>query len=129
MIVGEINANIICPKCGSGFNYSALSTHTKLDTVYKDHLKNYLDNCAHCGKAKLVIKDVKCTLKQNLPKHVYMIKWECKKCGTKWIQTEYMSKDQLGSDRILNKFKSSLVCPHMACGSTDKSLLGILRKK
>jgi transcription elongation factor Elf1 len=129
MIVEEVSASIVCSKCGYGFDYSALAIHSKLEDVYNDYLKAHLDDCVRCNKGKLVLKNVKCILKRNMPKHIYNIKWECGECGTKWIQREFISRDQLVNGDALRTFRSSIVCPSTSCTSTDKRLIGMSKEK
>jgi ribosomal protein L37AE/L43A len=129
MIVEEISASIVCSKCDYGFTYSALMTHTKLENVYKDHLKSNLDVCVRCNKGRLTIKDVKCILKCKSPKYIHAITWQCEKCNTKWVQKEYMSRDELLKGNLIKKYKESVVCPRITCASTDKRLIGMSKGK
>ena len=125
MIVEEVSASIVCSKCNYGFDYSALGVHTKVEDIHKYYLKNNLGACDHCEEGKLIIRDVKCVLKA---KQVYTIRWECKECGTKWAQTEYISRDNLTNKtllKMLRRCKSDVVCPYISCTSTKKKLLGM----
>lgn len=129
MIVEEVSASIVCSKCGYGFDYSALSIYTELEDVYNDYLKVHLDDCIKCTNGKLVLKNVKCILKKNMPKHIYNIRWQCTKCGARWVQKEFISRDQLIHGDALRGFRSSIVCPHISCSSTDKRLIGMSKEK
>ena len=131
MIVEEINASIVCPNCDYKFKYSALLVRSKIEDIYKCYLKNNLGNCVRCKKGKLIIKDVECILEQEAPKQGYRIKWECNRCSTQWTQTEYISKSGMangGMTKMLNEFRSNVVCPCIYCTSKDKKLLGISKK-
>lgn len=125
MIVKEISANIECPKCNYGFGYSALAVHTKLEDVYNQHLKSHVTNCNRCNEGKVVIKSINCILKSKSSKHKYMVKWKCLKCNTEWTQTEYLSKIDLVGNKILDRFKSEIICPYVHCTSTDKRLVSM----
>lgn len=129
MIVEEVSASIVCSKCGYGFDYSALAIHSKLEDIYSDYLKNHLDDCVRCNKGKLTLKNVKCILKQDMPKHLYNIRWQCEKCGARWVQKEFISRDQLVNGDALKKFRASIVCPHISCASIDKRLIGMSKEK
>lgn len=127
MIVEEVSASIVCSSCGYGFDYSALSIYTELEDVYNDYLKRHLEDCVKCDKGKLTLRDVKCTMQQNMPKHIYNIKWQCIKCGARWVQKEFISRNQLVNGDALRTYRSSIVCPH--CASTDKRLIGMSKEK
>jgi len=126
MIIKEIRAYIMCSECGSGFEYSALSVHTRLEDVYSSYLQYYLNDCVQCHKGTLIVRDVEC---RSLPsKALYEIRWQCNVCGSTWVQTEYISKEELGSGGLLKRFKSTLECPNSKCMSRNKRLLGMHRK-
>ena len=116
----------MCPECGSGFEYSALSVHTGLEDVYSSYLQYYLNDCVQCHEGTLIVRDVEC--KPLPPKALYEMRWQCNACSSIWTQTEHIGKDELGSGGLLNRFKATLKCPNDKCMSKDKRLLGMCRK-
>ena len=126
MMVKEIRAFIMCPKCGSGFEYSALSVNTNVENVYRSYLQYHLNECVQCHKSTLIVRNVEC--KMWPPKVVYEMRWQCNVCSSTWVQTEYIGKGELGSGGLLNKLKYTVKCPNNKCMSTDKRLLSMCKK-
>lgn len=113
MIVKEIVATIMCPECGSSFEYSALSVHSHIETVYKVYLEYQLKKCARCNKADLIVRDIKCTIKVSKDK--CLITWRCLHCDTTWEQHEYLDKDTLASGKTISQMMPDVTCPNIFC--------------
>jgi len=127
MIVKEIRATIMCPKCGSSFEYSALSIHSRIETIHRRYLDCQLRECVRCNEADLTVRDIKCIVKSDKDK--CLITWRCLHCDTTWEQHEYIDRDILASGRTISQIVTDVTCPNIPCLSkTDVLATGISKE-
>ena len=118
MIVRELKAYIMCPKCDNSFKYSALVLHDPIESVYKRYLRPQLGKCSRCGKANMVVRDASCVIKSSKSK--CFITWMCLNCDTTWEQSEYLDKAALASGKTISQIMPKVTCPNIFClGKTD----------
>ena len=127
MVVREIRAYIVCPKCGKGFEYTAMSVRTTLQGAYEFYIKYHLNRCVGCRKADLIVRDMSCKILQIRKKVAYDIRWQCNLCKGIWVQTEHLDGKELLTANLIDKFKHTVSCPNVVCASNHKTFLSISR--
>ena len=128
MVVKALIAHIVCPECGHKFEYSARVIHNRIEAIYNLYLSHLSKKCSQCGKADMVVRDIKCTVKYS-KKDQLIISWKCLDCGTTWQQFEYLDKNMLANGKSISQLMPNVICPNMFCMKKTNIIVTAMTKR